>query len=281
MLKSEVIQVIGRGANVDFLIDDAAPFDLVTRSLREYLEDNKGLWSGGRITVDVGSRIVSQEQLKEIKGIFEQESGLQVVRFSCLTERLEPPHVGVETLDLPKWEPTVLAGGIQAGLIPTLEPLMDPGRSADPPNPVRPGRRQTGRSTRAVNSKRQWISALLVKATCRSGETIRHEGDVVVLGDVNPGAEVISEGDVVVFGQIRGFVHAGSTGNTWSTILALNLDSPRIQIGPHVGTSSEAGQQPKGASTGPMIAYVRRRSIQLAPFAGSFANLGKGEPYDR
>ncbi len=300
MLKSDVIEVIGRGSSVDFLIDDAAPFDLVTRSLREYLEDNKGLWSGGRITVDVGTRIVSQEQLKEIKAIIEQESGLEVVRFSCLAENVAPdrraslgaadstrlstrletsPHLA-ETLDLPKWEPPALSTGIPAGLIPALETPPEPEEVVVPTKPVRARKRQTGRPRRAASQKHQWLNALLVKATCRSGEIIRHDGDVVVIGDVNPGAEIIAEGDVAVFGQLRGFVHAGSTGNTQATIVALNLDSPRIQIGPHAGTSSDAGRRPKGAGTGPMMAYVRDRSIQLAPFAGNFANLGKGEPYD-
>lgn len=300
MLKSDVIEVIGRGSSVDFLIDDAAPFDLVTRSLREYLEDNKGLWSGGRITVDVGTRIVSQEQLKEIKAIIEQESGLEVVRFSCLAENVAPdrraglgaadsirPSTRLETnprltdtLDLPKWEPPALSAAIPAGLIPALETSPEPEGMVVPTKPVRAGKRQNGRPRRAVSQKRQWLNALLVKATCRSGEIIRHDGDVVVIGDVNPGAEIIAEGDVAVFGQLRGFVHAGSTGNTQATIVALNLDSPRIQIGPHAGTSSDAGRRPKGAGTGPMMAYVRRGSIQLAPFAGNFANLGKGEPYD-
>ena len=300
MLKSDVIEVIGRGSSVDFLIDDAAPFELVTRSLREYLEDNKGLWSGGRITVDVGTRIVSQEQLKEIKAIIEQESGLEVVRFSCLAEnvapdrragrgaadsirpstRLEPLPSGVETLDLPKWEPPVLSTGIPAGFIPSLEAPPEPEEMVVPTKPVNAGKRQPGRQRRTDSPKRQWLSALLVKSTCRSGEIIRHDGDVVVIGDVNPGAEIIAEGDVAVFGQLRGFVHAGSTGNTWSTIVALNLDSPRIQIGPHVGTSSDAGRRPRGTGTGPMMAYVQGRSIQLAPFAGKLANLGKGEPYD-
>ena len=292
MLKSDVIEVIGRGSSVDFLIDDAAPFDLVTRSLREYLEDNKGLWSGGRITVDVGTRIVSQEQLKEIKAIIEQESGLEVVRFSCLAENVAPDHrasLGAagrvhppasETLDLPKWEPPVLSTGIPAGLIPDMEAPPEPDGMVIPTKPVRARKRQPGKPRRTVSHKRQWQNALLVKATCRSGEIIRHDGDVVVIGDVNPGAEIIAEGDVAVFGQLRGFVHAGSTGNTRSTIVALNLDSPRIQIGPHAGTSSDAGRRPKGTGTGPMMAYVWGRSIQLAPFAGKFANLGKGEPYD-
>ena len=101
-----------------------------------------------------------------------------------------------------------------------------------------------------------------------------------MLGDVNPGAEVLAKGDVAVFGSLRGFVHAGAEGNTRATIVALSLDSPRIQIGPHVGICSKAGQEPKSIATGPLIAYVRRRSIHVAPFEGRFAKYGRGELYD-
>ena len=142
MLKSDVIEVIGRGAGVDFLIDDAAPFDLVARSLREYLEDNKGLWSGGRITVDVGTRIVSQEQLKELKDIIEQESGLEIVRFSGQTDRLETNAHPTEALDLPKWESPALSTGIPDSFIPTLESVLEMERPAAPPKPPAPGKSQ-------------------------------------------------------------------------------------------------------------------------------------------
>ena len=46
--------------------------------------------------------------------------------------------------------------------------------------------------------------ALIVKNTCRSGEVIRYAGDVVVFGDVNPGAEIIAGGDIVVLGRLAG-----------------------------------------------------------------------------
>jgi len=123
-------------------------------------------------------------------------------------------------------------------------------------------------------------TALLVKSTCRSGEIIRHQGDVVVLGDVNPGAEVVASGDIAVFGCLRGFAHAGSEGDTKATIVALSLGSPRLQIGPHVGISSGNKVEPKYTDSGPVIAYVRRRSIHVALFKGRFFKYGKGELYD-
>ena len=123
-------------------------------------------------------------------------------------------------------------------------------------------------------------TALLVKSTCRSGEIIRHQGDVVVLGDVNPGAEVIASGDIVVFGCLRGFAHAGSEGDNKATIVALSLGSPRLQIGPHVGASSGNNVEPRYTDSGPVIAYARRRSIHVALFKGRFFKYGKGELYD-
>ena len=121
---------------------------------------------------------------------------------------------------------------------------------------------------------------MLVKSTCRSGEIIEHDGDVVVLGDVNPGAEVLAEGDIIVVGCLRGYAHAGSNGYTEATIVALSLGSPRIQIGPYVGVFTDEGPWVRDTETVPVIAYVRGRSIHLAAFEGRFANYGRGELYD-
>ena len=102
----------------------------------------------------------------------------------------------------------------------------------------------------------------------------------MVLADVNPGAEIIAGGDIAVFGCLRGFAHAGSEGDAKATIVALSLESPRIQIGPHVGVAPRPDQQLDPIVTGPTIAYVRRRSVHVAPFEGRFAKYGKGVVYD-
>ena len=122
--------------------------------------------------------------------------------------------------------------------------------------------------------------ALFVKTTFRSGESITYHGDVIVLADVNPGAEIIAEGDIVVFGRLRGMVHAGSAGDTRATIIALELDSPRIQIGPYTGLAPTIKSSSKSTRTGPKIAYSRRRSIYVSSYAGRFARYSRGILYD-
>ena len=110
--------------------------------------------------------------------------------------------------------------------------------------------------------------ALMVKNTCRSGEVIRYSGDVVVFGDVNPGAEIVADGDIIVLGTLRGMAHAGADGNLKSTIFALNLEAHRLQIGPYDGEAPRRvnRSKPGNRSVNPRIAYLRRRSIFVAPF---------------
>ena len=122
--------------------------------------------------------------------------------------------------------------------------------------------------------------ALLIKTTCRSGEVVRYPGDVVILADVNPGAEIIADGDILVFGTLRGLAHAGAGGDIQATIIALNLESPRIQIGPYIGMAPKAKKRSKSNRSGPTLAYVRRQHIFVAPFKGRFAGYSGGTIYD-
>jgi septum site-determining protein MinC len=121
--------------------------------------------------------------------------------------------------------------------------------------------------------------ALLIKTTCRSGEVIRYAGDVVVFADVNPGSEIIADGDIVVFGALRGLAHAGAGGDVQSTITAIRMETHRLQIGPYTGVSPKANQRSKSNRISPKIAYVRRRGVYVAPFAGRFAGYSGGTPY--
>ena len=124
--------------------------------------------------------------------------------------------------------------------------------------------------------------ALIIKNTCRSGEVIRYPGDVVVFGDVNPGAEIVAGGDIVVLGALRGMAHAGADGNLKATILALNLESHRLQIGSCVGERPRGARKGRGGGKAviPQIAYLRRRSIFVAPFERRCEDYQGGVPYE-
>jgi septum site-determining protein MinC len=68
----------------------------------------------------------------------------------------------------------------------------------------------------------------------RSGQKIEFEGSVVILGDVNYGAEIIAEDNIVVLGNLRGMAHAGAKGNQSAFISAHVIDSPQIRIASNI-----------------------------------------------
>lgn len=75
------------------------------------------------------------------------------------------------------------------------------------------------------------LPTLYIHRTLRSGQSISSEGNIVIIGDVNPGAEVIAKGDITVWGILAGIANAGSDGNTYSKIRALKLNAIQIRIG--------------------------------------------------
>jgi septum site-determining protein MinC len=88
-------------------------------------------------------------------------------------------------------------------------------------------------------------TALFLNKTLRSGVRIEFSGHVVVLGDVNPGAEIIAEGNVVVWGRVRGVVHAGSKGNREAVICALDLSASQLRIADEVSAILEPQSSPR------------------------------------
>ena len=68
------------------------------------------------------------------------------------------------------------------------------------------------------------------KGSVRSGQKIEFEGSLVVLGDVNGGAEVIAGENIVVLGALRGLAHAGAKGNKMAVIATNKLECPQIRI---------------------------------------------------
>lgn len=68
------------------------------------------------------------------------------------------------------------------------------------------------------------------KGSLRSGQKVEFEGSLVILGDVNAGAEVIAGENIVVLGELRGLAHAGAKGNKKAIIASNEIDCPQIRI---------------------------------------------------
>ncbi|MBR2525944.1 septum site-determining protein MinC [bacterium] len=74
------------------------------------------------------------------------------------------------------------------------------------------------------------LPTLYVNQTLRSGQTVSSEGNIVIIGDANPGSEIIARGDVTVWGVLGGIAHAGSKGNVNACIRALKMNAIQLRI---------------------------------------------------
>ncbi len=72
--------------------------------------------------------------------------------------------------------------------------------------------------------------AYLVNRTVRSGTVIERKESIVVIGDVNPGAEIISEKNIIVLGMVRGRLSAGNSESIDSYIAAENFDNAQVIV---------------------------------------------------
>ncbi|MGC1379952.1 MAG: septum site-determining protein MinC, partial [Candidatus Baltobacteraceae bacterium] len=97
-------------------------------------------------------------------------------------------------------------------------------------------------------------------ATLRGGQTLHHTGNIVVVGDVNPGAELIATGDILVFGRLAGIAHAGAQGDESARIYAVDLAATQLRIASFIAADTET--KPR-TSTAPEAAVARGGRIVI------------------
>ena len=107
---------------------------------------------------------------------------------------------------------------------------------------------------------------LYLRQTLRSGQAVSHKGHLIIIGDVNPGAEVMAEGDITVWGALRGIAHAGIAGNNNAQIRALKFDPIQLRIAHAIARSPD---RPRASmkSNGPETARIVDGIIRIASSA--------------
>jgi len=94
----------------------------------------------------------------------------------------------------------------------------------------------------------------IVKGPVRSGQQIDCDGDLTIIGDVNPGGEVRAAGNIIVLGSLRGFAHAGRDGVLGSVVFALRMAPIQVRIAGYVARPGDNGE-------GPALIYLDERNV--------------------
>ena len=194
----------------------------VISGLAARIDQQSTFFTGARITVDVGTRPVSKHELMSLKALLER-------RGLTLWSVLSDSQTAIESA--------------QALDLKTSTANVIPGRDSSEGSEVSP--------------QEDGTAGVLIKRTLRSGRLVHSDGHVVVLGDVNAGAEIVAAGDVIVWGRLRGRVHAGATGDESAIVCALDMTPTQLRIAGYIVTSPmDKQRKPK-----PEMALVRDAQI--------------------
>lgn len=211
---------------------------------------------GKHICLKLGSVVLSQAELTSIKALVElMESQLAYISTSS-TETLESATaLGIKIseftneVEAPTFEPTEPTAevsdaldnifGDEASTQTTVAPEDVPesnkvGEILQHDDTIVDSLEDKENQEKDVADKiteTENLPTLYIRKTIRSGQSISSDGNIIVIGDVNPGSEIIAKGDITVWGILGGIAHAGSDGNEYARIRALKLNPVQIRIG--------------------------------------------------
>ena len=101
-----------------------------------------------------------------------------------------------------------------------------------------------------------------IRKTVRGGQCINYQGNIVIIGDINSGAEVTATGNVIVLGRIAGSVNAGSNGNKKAVIAAFSLQPEILRIADLLAISPDDIDKPQY----PELAKIKDGAIIVEPY---------------
>lgn len=193
------------------------------KALLKHIKEQGDFYQGGRLAIDVGNHVLKAAKLGALRDILSDH--------------------GVKLWAVLSNSPTTEQAAQALGLTIRLKQPMPP---------------------KGIPEKRNGIqgeNALFYRRTLRSGHKVKYPGHVIVLGDVNPGAEIIAGGNIIVWGRFRGLAHAGAQGDTEAVVCALELSPTQLRIADKISISPPARKDPE-----PEIAYLENGQVVAQPW---------------
>lgn len=223
-MASEAISI--KGIRHGLLVTlQAGGWESLLAELERRLETTPSFFRGGRVSLDVGAESLTDEDLRTARDLLAQHD----VALHAVVSTDENTETAAQGLGL------VIDLGLDRR--PQPEPLVE-------------------------TPETEWSEAVVWQRTLRSGQSIRHPGHVIVIGDVNPGAEIVAVGHILVWGRLRGTVHAGATGDEQAIVCALDMSPTQLRIAGHITRSPEE----RSRNPMPEVAAVRDGQIVAMPW---------------
>jgi septum site-determining protein MinC len=244
----ETVEVKGWRNGLLLVLPLSTPWDEVIEQTHSRLDEAKArsFWRGAQTTLDCGTREVSSDELTSLMDRIKRGFGLVPV---AIVAQDASTRIAGEKLALKAYEE-----------LPVIQKHRD--REKERETEMAATNAGTEIATRG-NFAAQ--NALYVPGTVRSGQQIVHDTHLVIVGDVNAGAEVSAGGDIIVFGSLRGLAHAGCFGDETARIVAGNLRPPQLRIAGKIARSPEESERSPNFQRLSEVARIEGGEIGVFP----------------
>jgi len=254
----------GRGLGLELMMA-GTDFDSALAELRDKLAERPGFYRGSPATAIVGPEPPTEAQVEALRAVLSEAgvefTGVEQAGEELARRRALRPKRGMHLSESAKSLVADFAGA-RADIADrrkrgetSVRRVQLPERKAEPevalavpPAPPPPG-------------------TLYHVGTLRGGQALHNVGNIIVVGDVNPGTELVASGDIVVFGRLLGVAHAGAQGDAAARVYALSLQATQLRIATCIALDEGA----RATSVEPEVAFIRDGRICIAPFSKATA----------
>jgi len=225
MAARQPVMIKGQLDGINITLDEAVDFDVLKENLRLKVSRGKKFFEGANSSVSFTGRDMTEGEEQNLIDIILEETNLDVT--------------------------FVKGGSFDRVMVLPFE------TDASPPTLKIPSQAPSHIAYRESNTA-------YYKGGLRSGQSIKFDGSIVIMGDVNPGSEVVAGGNVVVLGALKGMAHAGAHGDITCHIAALDLKPTQVRIGDII---SYVPAPPKDKKTvaNTAYAYIKDNQVFVAP----------------
>lgn len=240
-MKEKNIVFKGTKEGIWIIINEDYPLSQTYEEIDKAIGEAQYFFNGAQVILDVGDRDLEETELDNIKKIIVERYHLELIR-----------------VEGRKW---------QWKHCPNAHNSWE----KKPKNEFHKNNEAGKKDIKNNNYTQNGANALLIKRTIRSGQQVKFDGNVIILGDVNPGSEVIAGGDIIVMGTLRGIAHAGYKGNDNAVVTAFYLKPMQLRIAQYITRAPDEEMQ---QIVEPEIARVKDGTIMIEKYIPSRDSYG-------
>ncbi len=233
--ENSAITIKGRTDGISIEVG-AGGWRMLMVQLRHRLHQSSGFFRGGVVSLDVGNRSLTSEELANAQGVLD-EHGLKLGMVRTLSQE------------------TSQAASTLGVSVTFDQPSVSVSQEA--------------------STNHESLEHFVYRGNLRSGQILRRAETILVLGDVNPGAQVESEADILVWGRLRGIAHAGATGDVNAIVAAMSMEPTQLRITDTIAimpaTDERRGlfgvkKRNPDLAPRPEVAYIAEGTIVVEPW---------------